>query len=364
MRNKYITNVFILNMIVSRETLLQSIPVELPPIVPLTTNASSWILHLPRFCRTPNRTVFQYMFQTHPPQPHALQLYGKQVFENRYSQMFVTKATVGSTYKYSGTARPCQVCDSPQEQPEQQFLLDLCHVSNVLYQRLVQDGLVIDNKNNVVTTTNTTTKSTTTDVGVVDHDDDDGPDQNHDDGPYNCCLVNWYQPHHHIGLHADDERELNLSIPIVSLSWGGPRRFLLRPKTSLDPTKLSSKVWRKSGTTTTNNPYFEIELKDGDLLFMGGKCQQEFKHEIPKVRKTKDGLVGPRISWTIRSMLPPKPPKQATTTTTSTTYASISKKIIGKRNQRDDEQGEELPFATGDLATRPSTRPRQIDDSL
>ena len=75
--------------------------------------------------------------------------------------------------------------------------------------------------------------------------------------------------------------------PILSLSWGGPRRFLLRPK----PKSVGSAVDKVT----------DILLKDGDVVIMGGKCQDEFKHEIPKVRKM-DGLVGDRISWTIRRM--------------------------------------------------------------
>lgn len=358
-------------MIVSRETLLQAIPVELPPIVPLTTNASSWILHLPRFCKTPNSAVFHRVFQTHPPHQHALHLYGKKVLENRYSQLFVTNERVGSTYKYSGTARPCHVCNQPEHHPEQQFLLDLCHVSNILYQKLlVQQKLSIDgnnknvsNKNATATTTRTTTQ-TKTDLlnNLVPNDDN----------PYNCCLVNWYQSHHHIGLHADDERELNPSIPIVSLSWGGPRRFLLRPKASLNKNNLS-KLWRKNTTTNNNtnnndnnfNPYFEIELKDGDLLFMGGKCQQEFKHEIPKVRKTKDGLVGPRISWTIRSMIPPPPPQNVTTTPSSTRTPVSQETALGKRTKRyqrmrDNEPGEEQEQrSVGSALGTPTTTQRR-----
>jgi hypothetical protein len=291
--------------------------------------------------------------------------------------MFVTHASVGSTYKYSGTARPCHVVqgghndDHSQEEPhpEQQFLLDLCQVCNVLYQKLVQEGLVC---------------ATDDGVGLVDMPSScaDPADHHH---PYNCCLVNWYQPHHHIGLHADDEKELNPSIPIVSLSWGGPRRFLLRPKASLDKNKLS-KLWHKSNNSNNNNSlaYFEIELKDGDLLFMGGNCQQEFKHEIPKVRKTKDGLVGPRISWTLRSMIPPsRPLPQHAATGTRTAQSSLSKMVLaskapslGKRNHRDheqslqervdhalEEQEEEVAIAMGDDRRIATTQRRRIEYS-
>jgi alkylated DNA repair dioxygenase AlkB len=103
--------------------------------------------------------------------------------------------------------------------------------------------------------------------------------------------MNWYRPEHHIGLHADDETKMDLSVPIMSLSWGGPRRFLLRPKPHL---------MHKEELVS---PVQEVLLQDGDLLIMGGKCQEEFKHEIPKLRK-KDGLVVDRISWTIRCVKP------------------------------------------------------------
>jgi hypothetical protein len=96
--------------------------------------------------------------------------------------------------------------------------------------------------------------------------------------------MNWYLPEHNIGLHSDDEISMNNTVPIISLSWGGPRRFILRPKNANAGHKVK-----------------EFSLHDGDLFIMGGLCQKEFKHEVPKVRKTKD-LAGNRISWTVRSM--------------------------------------------------------------
>ena len=99
---------------------------------------------------------------------------------------------------------------------------------------------------------------------------------------YNGCLQNWYLPEHKIGLHADDETDLREGFPIFSLSWGGPRRFLFRSKEN-----------RRDVT--------ELLLQDGDLLVMGGTCQQTHKHEVPKVRKTMDPPAEERINWTIRA---------------------------------------------------------------
>jgi hypothetical protein len=161
----------------------------------------------------------------------------------------------GDSYKYSGTSRSCVVCDESVE--DQLFVMELCRTADTLLQKLIQRGVV------------------------------DTPNGYTPDTPqYNCALVNWYQPEHSIGLHADDETQMDNDYPIWSLSWGGPRRFLLRPKPCTKDALETCK---------------DMLLKSGDLIAMGGKCQQEFKHEVPKLRK-KDGLVDRRMSWTIRRM--------------------------------------------------------------
>jgi alkylated DNA repair dioxygenase AlkB len=250
---------------------LESIPAALPAVIPLTESSSSWILHIPKFFPPPTRQVFRDVFKTHPTDRHPLIMFGKQHLENRYSQLFVTDASVGDTYQYSGTSRPCLVCD-PQ-QADQQFVVDLCKVADQLVNTLIDQDVLPRPPQQDTASTSATTPTTTTPSTF-----------------YNCSLVNWYDPTHSIGLHADDEKEMNSDVPILSLSWGGPRRFLLRSKPN---------------TVGALSKLVELRLNDGDLLLMGGKCQEEFKHEVPRVRK-KDGLVGDRISWTIRSMQPKK----------------------------------------------------------
>ena len=102
--------------------------------------------------------------------------------------------------------------------------------------------------------------------------------------PYNACLQNWYEPEDTIGKHADDESMNQTGVPIFSLSWGGTRRFLFHSKATREKT--------------------EIFLKDGDLLVMGGTCQQTHHHEVPKRRKTMDPPTSRRINWTVRAFLP------------------------------------------------------------
>lgn len=76
-------------------------------------------------------------------------------------------------------------------------------------------------------------------------------------GPYNGCLQNWYETQHSIAFHSDDERSHCRGAPIFSLSWGGPRRFILRAKPGADVQQQT----------------VELLLEDGDLLVMGGSCQ-------------------------------------------------------------------------------------------
>ncbi len=68
-------------------------------------------------------------------------------------------------------------------------------------------------------------------------------------------------------------------VAIVSLGW--PRRLLLRPR---DRSRAS----------------LRFELGQGDLLVMGGGCQREWEHAVPKTTRP----VGPRLSIQFRSGTP------------------------------------------------------------
>jgi alkylated DNA repair dioxygenase AlkB len=62
---------------------------------------------------------------------------------------------------------------------------------------------------------------------------------------------------------------------VATVSLGHPRRFLLRPK--------------------GGGPSVRFEPGPGDLIVMGGACQTEWDHTVPKVV-----TAGPRISVTVR----------------------------------------------------------------
>ena len=64
---------------------------------------------------------------------------------------------------------------------------------------------------------------------------------------------------------------------VAILAVGEPRRFLLRPG--------------------GGGPSIRIQHGAGDLLVMGGQCQQSWEHSVPKMA----GPAGPRLSVQFRS---------------------------------------------------------------
>ncbi|MEQ1558411.1 MAG: alpha-ketoglutarate-dependent dioxygenase AlkB [Methyloglobulus sp.] len=97
---------------------------------------------------------------------------------------------------------------------------------------------------------------------------------------FNSVLANLYRDgRDSMGCHADDEKELGLNPIIASLSLGDERLF---------------KLHHKKSKRTLN-----IHLQHGDLLVMGGTCQQHWLHSIPKTKALKT----PRINLTFRKIL-------------------------------------------------------------
>lgn len=97
---------------------------------------------------------------------------------------------------------------------------------------------------------------------------------------FNHVLCNRYRDgNDSIGWHSDDEPELGTDPLIVSLSFGEPRRFLLRPKAS----GLEAQ---------------EYTLGRGDLLIMGRGTQARYEHSVPKTKQAR----GERVNLTFRQI--------------------------------------------------------------
>ena len=81
-----------------------------------------------------------------------------------------------------------------------------------------------------------------------------------------------------VAWHGDRHRHLVTNPVVAIVSVGVPRPFRLRPRGG-----GRSRSWA---------------LGNGDLFVMGGACQHDWEHTVPKVR-TK---IGPRLSITFRSV--------------------------------------------------------------
>ena len=84
-----------------------------------------------------------------------------------------------------------------------------------------------------------------------------------------------------VAWHGDTNR-LTMEMPMVAtVSLGARRRFLLRERGS-------SRIAH------------ELRPGAGDLVVMGGRCQHDWEHTVPKTAER----VGPRMSVTIRHSRP------------------------------------------------------------
>ena len=93
---------------------------------------------------------------------------------------------------------------------------------------------------------------------------------------FNSVWVNYYRGgQDSVAWHSDRIGIDPADAVVAIVSLGGPRRFLLRP----------------SGGGRSRS----FTLASGDLLVMGGACQQNWEHSVPKV-----AAAPPRMSVTFR----------------------------------------------------------------
>jgi hypothetical protein len=97
--------------------------------------------------------------------------------------------------------------------------------------------------------------------------------------PFDSIGFNLYRDgNDSVAWHADRHRHVVTNPVIAIVSVGAPRPLKIRPRGG-----GSSLSW---------------SLGNGDLFVMGGACQHEWEHTVPKVRVT----AGPRLSITFRSV--------------------------------------------------------------
>jgi alkylated DNA repair dioxygenase AlkB len=99
----------------------------------------------------------------------------------------------------------------------------------------------------------------------------------------NQSLVNWYESDGCIGKHSDDEGQLKKNSEIFSFSFGpATRTFVLEPKIK------------------NENIRYKIRLEHNTLVIMGGKCQENYLHSVPRSRSIKSTLDERRLNITFR----------------------------------------------------------------
>jgi alkylated DNA repair dioxygenase AlkB len=98
---------------------------------------------------------------------------------------------------------------------------------------------------------------------------------------FDSVLVNLYRDGRDgVAWHGDTIRRRLPEAVVVTVGLGERRRFLLRPGTSGPPTH-------------------RFESGQGDLIVMGGRCQHEWQHTVPKAARA-----GARMSVTMRHSAP------------------------------------------------------------
>jgi len=97
---------------------------------------------------------------------------------------------------------------------------------------------------------------------------------------FNMLLINWYRNgDDYIGMHSDNEKQLVKNSPVITISLGQERIFVIE-------NKLSKKKEK-------------ILLKNNEVFVMGGDFQNKYKHGLPKSKKATNY----RISITLREFL-------------------------------------------------------------
>ncbi len=100
---------------------------------------------------------------------------------------------------------------------------------------------------------------------------------------YNVCVLNYYQgQHQHLGWHADDSPEQDLSHPIAVVSFGAERYIYVKEKSF-------------KGNIPEEDKFL---LTKGSVFIMPGGYQDNHFHKIPKHSEPCGG----RISLTFRKL--------------------------------------------------------------
>lgn len=96
----------------------------------------------------------------------------------------------------------------------------------------------------------------------------------------NMLLVNWYRDgDDYISMHSDDEKQVKANTPVITVSFGATRDFVLKNKTTKER--------------------IVVPVENNSVLVMKPGCQQTHTHGVPVRKKVKNY----RISVTLREFI-------------------------------------------------------------
>ena len=100
-----------------------------------------------------------------------------------------------------------------------------------------------------------------------------------------------------VAFHRDRELRWLDDTVIAVLSLGATRPWLLRPRAN-----------RWDHDAPNGGATHDLAPGSGDLLVMGGRCQADWEHAVPKVRAPIGGRVSVQWRWTSRTGRPVQGP--------------------------------------------------------
>lgn len=104
------------------------------------------------------------------------------------------------------------------------------------------------------------------------------------------CALAWYRDGRDgLGFHRDRELRWLDDTVIAVLTLGAQRPFLLRPRAN-----------RHRHEDPNHGATHDLSPAGGDLMVMGGRCQADWEHSVPKISGRVAGRISVQWRWTSR----------------------------------------------------------------
>jgi alkylated DNA repair dioxygenase AlkB len=108
--------------------------------------------------------------------------------------------------------------------------------------------------------------------------------------PFDGYALSWYRDgRDSVAFHRDRELRWLEDTVLAVLTLGARRPFLVRPRSR-----------RYDHEAPARGATHDLAPAGGDLLVMGGRCQTDWEHSVPKVRHAVGGRISLQWRWTSR----------------------------------------------------------------